>query len=175
MEMPPQPLRPVEQPTPAVRVEAERDLVHWGPTWAGVFVPVALLLLLAPLGVVLGLTDPTGAAIWAGISLVVAFFVGGWVVGRTLSFGDTLIAGAHGLLAWAVAFSFLLLTILLLSAIGATGLAAVPAEVIPGIAVPAALVTGASLGAFFALLLSAIASVVGATVGNQGRPHVEHL
>jgi len=147
---------------------ARYDLVHWAPTWAGMFISIAVLLLLAPLGVAIGLTSGTGAAVWGFISLIVAFFVGGWVVGRTLSIEDSLIAGAHGLLSWAVALSFLLLTTVLLGAIR------IPL-ILPTIIVPTEAVAGASLVTFFAFLVSAIAGVVGAVTGNQSRPYLRRV
>ena len=124
-------------------------------------------LLLAPLGVALGLTDSTAAAVWGAVSLIVAFFVGGWVVGRTMSYEDGLLAGAHGLLSWAVALCFLLLIAAIVGA-GAAG-AATPGGGVPSITVPTTVITGASLGGFIAMLLGAVSAVAGAIVGNTAR------
>ncbi len=173
-EVPPQPLRPVEERAAVVATEAKYDLVHWAPTWAGMFISIALLLLLAPLGVAIGLSSGTGAVVWGFISVIVAFFVGGYIVGRTLSFEDSLIAGAHGLLSWAVALSFLLLATLVLGTIGGAAAAGAirPPIAIPEIVVPTATVTGASLATFFGLLVSAVAACAGAVTGNQARPYM---
>ena len=70
-----------------------RDRVRWGPIVAGLFTTLTTLVLLTLLGVAIGLSafEPgevgedvaTGAAIWGGIALLLAFFVGGWVAGST--------------------------------------------------------------------------------------------
>src|SRR2546421_10516055 len=68
---------------------AEGMRVSWGGIFGGVLVAVGLLLLLAALGVAVGISavDPpqteiakggTGAGIWAGVSLLVALFIGGF-------------------------------------------------------------------------------------------------
>ncbi len=180
-DYPPQPLRPVDEGRLYYPDTGNaRDLVHWGPVWAGVFIPIGLLLLLAPLGVGLGLGGGTGAAVWGFIMLIVSFFVGGYVVGRTLNYEDSLLAGAHGLLSWAVALSFLVLATLFLGIVGAAGAAnaaagaanAAGVRSLGGLSLPAQLVNGASWGTFIALLVSAVLSIVGAMAGNAARPAI---
>lgn len=82
---------------PAVEVEVgdvgRRDHVRWGPVVAGIVTAFATLLLLTVVGVALGLSalgngdDPrswgTAAGIWGGLTLLVAFFLGGWMAART--------------------------------------------------------------------------------------------
>jgi hypothetical protein len=82
---------------PAVEVDvaemAARDHVRWGPIIAGVVTAFAVLLFLTVIGVALGLTalgggdEPTNwgtaAGIWGGLSLLVAFFLGGWMAARS--------------------------------------------------------------------------------------------
>ena len=77
-----------------------RDRIRWGPIIAGVVTAFAVLLFLSVLGIALGISalggdDPqtwgTAAGIWGGLSLLVAFFVGGWMAARaaaTLSESD---------------------------------------------------------------------------------------
>jgi hypothetical protein len=78
-----------------------RDRIRWGPIIAGVVTAFAVLLFLTVLGIALGISalggddDPqtwgTAAGIWGGLSLLVAFFVGGWMAARaaaTLSESD---------------------------------------------------------------------------------------
>jgi len=78
-----------------------RDRIRWGPIVAGVVTAFAVLLFLSVLGLALGISalggddDPqtwgTAAGIWGGLSLLVAFFVGGWMAARaaaTLSESD---------------------------------------------------------------------------------------
>jgi hypothetical protein len=80
-----------------------RDRIRWGPIIAGVVTAFAVLLFLTVLGIALGISalsggndnDPqtwgTAAGIWGGLSLLVAFFFGGWMAARaaaTLSDSD---------------------------------------------------------------------------------------
>src|SRR5215211_4398566 len=89
---------------PAMEVDVAdvpmRDRIRWGPIIAGVVTAFAVLLFLSVLGLALGVSalggdDPqtwgTAAGIWGGLSLLVAFFVGGWMAARaaaTLSESD---------------------------------------------------------------------------------------
>ena len=90
---------------PAVEVDMAavpmRDRIRWGPIIAGVVTAFAVLLFLTVLGIALGISalgggdDPqtwgTAAGIWGGLSLLIAFFVGGWMAARaaaTLSESD---------------------------------------------------------------------------------------
>ena len=90
---------------PAVELDVAdvpmRDRIRWGPIIAGVVTAFAVLLFLTVLGIALGISalggddDPqtwgTAAGIWGGLSLLVAFFLGGWMAARaaaTLSESD---------------------------------------------------------------------------------------
>ncbi len=85
----------VATPDVAVTVEDESpgDVVRWGPIVAGVVTAFTVLLFLTVLGIALGLSAlgkentsqgwGTAAGIWGGLSLLVAFFVGGWMAGRS--------------------------------------------------------------------------------------------
>jgi len=89
---------------PAVEVDVAevpmRDRIRWGPIVAGVVTAFAVLLFLTVLGIALGIsalggddagTWGTAAGIWGGLSLLVSFFVGGWMAARsaaTLSESD---------------------------------------------------------------------------------------
>src|SRR5579885_1656341 len=95
------------RPTGEVAGYLGRGLVEWAPTWGGVFVSLGILFLLSALGVAIGVgSGATAVAIWEAISLIVAFFIGGWFTGRTLNLFDNLMAGAHVLLVWAVSMVF---------------------------------------------------------------------
>ncbi|MGH2615290.1 MAG: hypothetical protein ACRDJC_08630 [Thermomicrobiales bacterium] len=71
-----------------------RDRIRWGPIIAGVVTAFAVLLFLTVVGIALGLSalggDPnatpqgwgTAAGIWGGLTLLIAFFVGGWLASR---------------------------------------------------------------------------------------------
>jgi hypothetical protein len=96
---------------PAVEIDVAdvplqvRDHVRWGPIVAGVVGAFAVLLFLTVLGIALGVStlggdDPaawgTAAGIWGGLSLLVAFFIGGWLASRsatTVAEGDGLLNG----------------------------------------------------------------------------------
>jgi hypothetical protein len=103
-----------------------KDRVRWGPIVAGIFSAIATLLILSLLGVAVGLTaaagDPRsaagaaneagnyglGAAIWAGLSTLIAFFVGGFVAGRNQGVLGKASGWINGALVWAVAIPLLL-------------------------------------------------------------------
>jgi len=89
---------PVGVARPAVEVDVAqvplRDSVRWGPVLAGIVTALATLLFLTAIGIALGLsalgrdnnnaqTWGTAAGIWGGLTLLVSFFVGGWMAGRT--------------------------------------------------------------------------------------------
>ena len=89
--------------------------VSWGAIFAGLAVALAvqLLLTLLGLGFGLGTIDPatetdtlsglgTGAGIWAGISLLIALFVGGFVASRFAGMPLKHAARLHGVAVWAM-------------------------------------------------------------------------
>lgn len=102
--------------------------VSWGGIWGGVLVALGLLLLLTTLGLAVGVSavQPgetqassvgTGAAIWAGVSLLLALFVGGMVSTRVGAISDGATGFFEGALVWVV--SILLMTYFASSGIGA--------------------------------------------------------
>jgi len=87
--------------------------LSWAGIWGGVLMAVGTLLLLAALGVAVGITavDPgqtrastfgTGAGIWAGVSLLVALFLGGLVSTRAGFITDRTTGFFEGALVWVV-------------------------------------------------------------------------
>jgi hypothetical protein len=112
----------------AVRA-AEGMRVSWGGIFGGVLCAVGLLLLLAALGVAIGISaaDPgetrastigTGAGIWAGISLLLALFLGGLVATRTGAISDRTTGFFEGALVWVV-------TVLLMGYLATSGISTV--------------------------------------------------
>ena len=108
---------------------AEGVRVSWGGIFGGVLSAVGLLLLLAALGVAIGISavDPgetrastlgTGAGIWAGVSLLLALFLGGLVATRIGAISDRTTAFFEGALVWVV-------TVLLMGYLGTSGIGAV--------------------------------------------------
>jgi hypothetical protein len=101
--------------------------VSWGGIWGGVLAAVGLLILLSALGVAVGIsavkpgeTDVaalgTGAGIWAGVSLLLALFLGGLVATRVGAIFDRTTGFFEGTLVWVV--SVLLMGYLASSGIG---------------------------------------------------------
>lgn len=94
------------------------DLVRWGPIVAGLFITLALLVVLSVLGLAIGLSsynvgDPlsnfgVGAGVWGIISALVAFGVGGWVAGGTIGLRGRNNGAINGAILWAVAIPLLL-------------------------------------------------------------------
>jgi hypothetical protein len=103
------------------------DRVRWGPVWAGLLAALAALLLLSLFGVAVGLTaatgDPNGAAgaaanngnnyavgagIWAVISAVIAFFIGGFVAASTTRIRGKDTGWINGAMVWALSLPILL-------------------------------------------------------------------
>lgn len=88
--------------------------IHWGGVWSGLLVTAGILLLLSVLGLAIGISTvdvgptedlnarglATGAAIWSGVSLLIALFFGGMVATRgSMVFGRA--AGfIEGMLLW---------------------------------------------------------------------------
>ena len=108
-------------------VVASGKRISWQAVIAGVVIALAIQILLAMLGTGIGAStvDPLqsgespsasafgiGAALWWGISSLIALFVGGWVAGRLSGMPHPVDGGLHGLLAWALA---LLATVYLVS------------------------------------------------------------
>jgi hypothetical protein len=94
-------------------LRGEGTKVSWGGIFGGVLVAVGLLFLLAALGVAVGVTaaDPgetqastlgAGAGIWAGLSLLIALFVGGMVSTRIGAITDRTTGFFEGALVWVV-------------------------------------------------------------------------
>jgi len=99
------------------------DRVRWGPIWAGLLAAFFTLLVLSLLGLAIGAsTVNTGAAvqgsgnqnagsysaIWAGISAIIAFLIGGYVAGRTAAVHERGWAALNGALVFLLALPILL-------------------------------------------------------------------
>lgn len=97
----------------AAMLRGEGTKVSWGGIFGGVLVAVGLLFLLGALGVAVGISavDPgdtqastlgAGAGIWAGLSLLLALFVGGMVSTRIGAITDGTTGFFEGALVWVV-------------------------------------------------------------------------
>jgi hypothetical protein len=85
--------------------------IRWGAVLAGVAVGISVQLVLTLLGIATGLsaTDVeqgemvrTGPLIWAGISMLIAAFVGGYVAARMTGLKRKVDGVMHGVVSWAV-------------------------------------------------------------------------
>jgi hypothetical protein len=103
-----------------------RDRVRWGPVVAGTIVAVGVLLFLTILGFALGIsalrdnnprTWGTAAGIWGGLSLLIAFFIGGWLTARSA----TTLSASDGPLNGFVTGAAILLILLWLATTAVTG------------------------------------------------------
>lgn len=100
--------------------------VRWGAVLAGVVVGVSIQLVLTLLGIATGLsatdvvqgdTVGMGPLVWAGLSMLIAAFVGGYVAARMTGLKRKIDGVLHGIVTWAV--TTLLFATLATSASGA--------------------------------------------------------
>jgi hypothetical protein len=103
--------------------------VSWGGVFAGVLVAMGVSMLLAALGLAIGIsavepgeTDPgtigIGAAIWGGVQLLIALFVGGLVATRVGAIIDRTTGFFEGMLVWVV-------SLILMAYLAGSGIASV--------------------------------------------------
>jgi hypothetical protein len=102
-----------------VDVSLEGFRISWGGVWAGVLTVMGTLLFLTTLGLAVGISaaDPgnvdadalgTGAAIWTGLSLLIALFVGGMAATRLGMVFDKAAGAFEGALVWVLSFLVIL-------------------------------------------------------------------
>ena len=101
------------------------DRVRWGPIWAGLLAAFFTLLVLSLLGLALGATTVNAgqaaqgnvnananagqyAAIWAGVTAILSFLIGGYVAGRTAAVHERGWAALNGALVFLLALPILL-------------------------------------------------------------------
>jgi hypothetical protein len=95
-----------------------RNRVQWGPIMAGLLTTIATMLVLTVLGLAIGTaafeprdsgeTIGTAAAIWGGISAIIAFFLGGWVAAKTAAIDGGFSGLMQGLMVGATALALIL-------------------------------------------------------------------
>ena len=172
---------------------ARRDSARWGPIWAGLITALTTFLLLQLLAIGLGLVgigpNNTGGAWVSAVLGLIAFFVGGAVAGMTSAVRGAVPGLVNGFLVWALGT----VLILLLSALGLGQVFGALGNVVGqvgilqniqqgGVNVPnvdpsqvASAVRNGALGAFFGLLLSAVASMIGGLIGGGPREPIGHM
>jgi hypothetical protein len=128
--------------------------VSWGGVWGGLLLVLGVLILLATLGLAIGVTTVdvgpgedfdaralgVGAAIWSGLSLLVALFVGGLAASRLGMVFDRTNAMMQGVLTWVLA----ILAILWLAASGVGLVASGVFGLVGGVVQTAATTVGAA-------------------------------
>lgn len=160
-----------------------RDSVRWGPIWAGLITALTIFLLLQLLAIGLGLVDigpGTGGGGWVSAIIgLIAFFTGGLVAGMTSAIRGAAPGLLSGFLVWALGTTLMLA----LSALGLGQIFGALGNLVGQLGIlqnlqgayapnvhPAQMVqavrTGA-IGAFFGLLLSALAAMLGGFLGGQ--------
>lgn len=180
-----------------------RDSARWGPIWAGLITAITTFLLLQLLVIGLGLVgigpNSTGGAWVPAILGLIAFFTGGAVAGMTSAVRGAATGFLNGFLVWALGT----VLILVLSALGlgqifgalggvvgqlglfGPGGVGVPSN-IPGVNVPnnvpnvdpaqiANAVRTGAIGAFFGLLVSAVAAALGGYLGGRSKGPIGHM
>ena len=105
-------------PTVSATMAVPRDRVRWGPIIAGLFAALCTLVVLSVLGIAVGAStydpgDPArtfgiGAGIWAGISALIAFFVGGWLAARSAAVRGHGNGTLNGAMVWITAIPVML-------------------------------------------------------------------
>jgi hypothetical protein len=142
---------------------ARRDSIRWGPIWAGLITAFTIFLLLQLLAIGLGLIDigpGAGGGGWvSAIMGLIAFFIGGSVAGMTSAVRGEATGLLNGFLVWALG-----------TVVGQLGVL----QNLQGANVPdinaariAQAVRSGAIGAFFGLLLSALASMLGGFLGGR--------
>jgi hypothetical protein len=165
------------------RAAPRRDSIRWGPIWAGLITALTVFLLLQLLAIGLGLIDigpgADGGGWVSAIIGLIAFFIGGSVAGMTSAMRGEATGLLNGFLVWALGT----VLILLLSALGLGQIFGALGHVVgqlgvlqnlQGANVPdinpariAQAVRSGAIGAFFGLLLSALASMLGGFLGGR--------
>lgn len=164
----------------------DRDRVRWGPIWAGLLTAMAVFVLLSAAAVAIGAqavesgADTEAAGLAGGIAsaviALIAFFVGGYVAGRSAAVMRRGYGALNGFLVWAlgVALIVALAAFGLGSLFGAAGDlfaqyrslgSPTPEGVDPGAAAEG--IRNSSLGAFVGLLLPAVTATLGGWIGTR--------
>ena len=114
----------------AVVAMGMRDLIRWGPIWAGLLIALSIQIVLGTIGLAVALSAYNAAAadfgarvagtlsIWSVVSALIALFVGGYVAGRMAA----VLGLRNGLVQGTVVWALAMLMGVILSALGIAGL-----------------------------------------------------
>lgn len=178
----------VRYEAPAVQAVWAIDRVRWGPVLAGMVATVATLVLLNVLGLAIGLTvmdrgNPddtnleTAAAIWSGAASLIAFFVGGWIAGRSAA-RSTATSNSPGLINGLMVWASVLVILLILTSVGAaqflTDQLTTGFDAIRGLSTASSGTLDSLMqqawGTVAALVLTLILAILGGIFGYAGQP-----
>jgi hypothetical protein len=119
---------PAGDTTTVVAMNTPTDRVRWGPIFAGLLCTLTTLAILSVLGLAIGATSydaddrlrsfGIGAGIWAAVSALIAFFVGGMLSARTSATAGRNNAILQGAMVWMVAVP--LLAYMMMGLVGTT-------------------------------------------------------
>jgi hypothetical protein len=171
------------------QVQLLRERAHWSAIWAGLLGAFTAFVLFSLLGLAVGVSifstggtgvlpsEGTGAVIWATVTGIASYFVGGFVAGRAAPVFKRSWAALNGLSVFFLSMPFLLLGLLVLggSAAGAyAGLgSAFHVTLTPPPSTPAIEQARAvSWAAVAWFLAAAIASYLGGALGTRRRPQL---
>lgn len=168
--------------THATTVVGRRDLVRWGPVWAGLVVTLSTFLLLELVFFALGVLslaqgEPGSTAGWmSGLIGLVAFFLGGLTAGATAMWRSARDGALQGFLVWALTT----MGIMFLTLFGGGALFGSAAEVLtqvssiqrsdlPAVDAASAIDTAraATNWAVLGLVLALLAAAIGGAVGGK--------
>lgn len=169
--------------TPASGLQGLR--VAWGGVWSGYLVATGIFLLLTTLGLAVGVSAVglgadevsrtpglgMGAALWTGITLLIALFIGGWVATRTGVVHDRAAGLVEGVLVWVLA----ILSVIYMASNGVSTVAGSVFGALGSVTlgVEAAAASAESLAAttmwvtLGAMVVALIAAVAGAMIGRR--------
>lgn len=153
--------------------------IRWGAVFAGVAVGVSVQLVLTLLGIASGLSaidvaqgEPvgTGALLWAGASMLISAFVGGYVAARMTGLKRKVDGVLHGVVSWSV-------TTLLFATLATSGGGSMMSGIFNNIAPNNSVASGASgrsvPGGVLGLLRSQVGTNVSPAVMNTLQDHIQ--
>lgn len=148
--------------------------LRWGATWAGFVVAIATTILLAALGVGIGLAlDRAGVggplAYWTLGSIIIAVFLGSYLTSRFGNVRDVWTGVLHGVVLW----SLIMLLNIALGGIarGVAGFAGISSVAPPMAGMQSELTREAGLWFFIGSLILLIVAAIGGALGAGSEEH----
>lgn len=151
-----------------------KDRIRWAAVWGGYLIAFALQIWLTAIGFAIfggGLgvapaAQATNLAIWAGVSALIALFIGGLLAARLGGIAGTDNGMYNGIVLWGLSF----VIIMVLASLGASGVLGQTGGVPTTPGTPAAALGTATTGAWWFVLfqfLGFIAAAAGGALGSR--------